>query len=259
MATLIKTYSPGWNSGARSISSIKGDGGASWTVGQSIGIVCGLNDADESTGFTEIDHAFYIESSKYGIIESGAFKASASSFPEGAVFRIERLGGTVRYYVDGSLVYTSLNPSEGEVFVDCSLYFYLDSIIGLDVFDLFYCDVGGGLNPVVGALVESGVEFVRGNIGPLSGSLVLADSSRIVGHLSHLKGIILEDGVTVVRGEFAPATGRADEISITPEYNAIFGYIEPPTGKLFEFAFASGRFYRIGFALYYVIYYLPAF
>jgi len=241
MATLINTYRPGWNSGARSISSIKGDGGASWTVGQSIGIVCGLNDNDGSAGIKEIDHAFYINSSKYRIIESGAFKSSESSFSEGAVFRIERLGGTVRYYVDGSLVYTSLNTSEGEVFVDCSLYFYLDSIIGLEVFDLFYCDVGGGLNPIVGALVESGVEFVRGNVGPISGSLVLADSSRVVGNIPYLKGIILEDGVTVVvvRGEFAPATGRADEISITPEYDAIFGYLEPPTGKLFEFAFSS--------------------
>ena len=245
MQTLIKRYTPGWNSGARSIASISGDGGASWTVGQSIGIVCGLNDFDESAGFTEIDHAFYIASSKYRIIESGSFKTSSSNFSEGDVFRIERLGGTVRYYVDGSLVYTSLKPSEGEVFVDCSLYFYLDSIIGLDVFDIFYCDVEVGFLPMAGVLVESGVEFVRGDIGPLSGSLVLANSSRIEAAISDLKGIILEDGVTIVRGEFAPATGRADEISIIPEYNAVFGVFEPPRGKLFEFAFSgdvSGSF-----------------
>lgn len=124
----VITNAPGWESGARTIAQFDGDGGFTFSVGQCIGIVCGLNGINEGVGFQEIDHAFYITNGKFQIIENGALQTGLESFLPDVVFKITRIGGVVRYYVDDSLIYTSEASSSGPVFLDCSLYHYMDEI-----------------------------------------------------------------------------------------------------------------------------------
>ena len=79
MTTITRTeFSPGWDSGARSIATFAEDGGASFQVGQCIGIVCGLNTLDEGVDYREIQHAFFVASGKYRIIDCICARASPS-------------------------------------------------------------------------------------------------------------------------------------------------------------------------------------
>ena len=131
---VIKTVeTPGWDAGARTLAALSGDGALTFSVGQATGVVCGLNGADEQAHYREIEHAFYIEPRGYRILESGVEKTAKASRPSGAIFRIERVAGVVRYFVDDVPVYTSQTPSGGPVFGDCSLYANGDSIIDVEV------------------------------------------------------------------------------------------------------------------------------
>lgn len=233
--TIVKTaFTPGWDAGARSIASFAQDGGATWQVGQAIGIVCGLNSLDEGADYREIDHAFFMESGHYRIIENGVIKTSTAKYSSDAVFKIERIQGLVYYSIDETLVYTSLHESEGPVFVDCSLYYYLDTIIGLDVYDLPFAYLSGRFKPLTGLMVEAGLELLRGFFEPLTGSLVMADSATWRGEFQPLVGTLVEDGVSALRGEFAPLVGTLEEVVLVPDYTALVGRFEPLYGVLLE-------------------------
>ena len=96
-----------WDAGARSIASLPGNGAFTFTVGQSVGIVCGLNDSNLTVDYREINHAFWIEGHKYRIIESGKFETELALFTPAAVFRIERFESEVQYFIDDVWVFTS--------------------------------------------------------------------------------------------------------------------------------------------------------
>lgn len=130
MAWITKTtLTPGWDAGARSVALLEGDGAYSFSVGPATGIVCGLNSADNDAGYHELDHSFWIEAGTYRIQEGDLAKTVSLTYANSeAIFKIERIGTVVRYYVDAVLVYTSDTSSIGTVFLDCSLYSYLDAI-----------------------------------------------------------------------------------------------------------------------------------
>lgn len=125
-----ETYSnPQFDAGARTVEELTSDGSFTFSVGQATGIVCGLNAVDLDADYLEIEHAFYIENGKVRVVENGVFKTAFSNYTTGAVFKIERIGGVVKYYVDSILKYTSLSASIGTVFLDCSLFAANDTII----------------------------------------------------------------------------------------------------------------------------------
>jgi hypothetical protein len=128
-----------WDAGARSIASLSGNGAFTFTVGQSVGIVCGLNESNLTVDYREINHAFWIEDNQYRIIESGEFKTALALFTPGAVFRIERFEDEVQYLIDDVWVFTSTVPSTGTVFLDASLLAYNDSIIDITCIEEQYC------------------------------------------------------------------------------------------------------------------------
>jgi hypothetical protein len=242
---------PGWDAGARSIETLSADGGYSWRCDQVIGAVVGLNDSDLSTAYQEIKHGFYIESSKARVIESGSFKTSLQPFSIDATFKVERLRGTVRYYVNDSLVYTSLIPSEGVVFLDSSLYSNQDAICSAEIFDYT-------LTP--GGLTEAAIE-----LHPLQTSAWDTDNVGMV-LLHPLEGEGAETFLVVMEAELHPLTmqGSAEDINsasillhplevsgitsddvIIPEFNAAFislapldasGYTEERPGETLEIA-----------------------
>lgn len=124
---------PDWDAGARSIATLEGGGAFSFSVGKAVGIICGLNSLDESADYLEIEHAFYIENGQTRIIENGIYKTAFTAYTTlTSVFKIERIGTSVTYTLDGDLLYTSSLPSTGTVFLDCSLFAKDDTIILLD-------------------------------------------------------------------------------------------------------------------------------
>lgn len=128
---------PQFDAGARSVEELTADGAFTFTVGQATGIICGLNAVDNDADYLEIEHAFYVENGKVRVVENGVFKTAFSNYTTGAVFKIDRIGSTVRYFVNNVLHYTSLLVSTGTVFLDCSLYAANDTVIlgGIEAYD----------------------------------------------------------------------------------------------------------------------------
>ena len=122
-SSFLYDYNLGWNAGARSLGFFSGDGYTEYKVSPSlVAAVAGLNDVDMDAGYDNIDHAFYLANGVARIMEQGADKLYIGPYASGGVFKIDRTGGVVRYYINGVLKYTSENPSSGTVFLDVSMY-----------------------------------------------------------------------------------------------------------------------------------------
>jgi hypothetical protein len=144
-ATLSTDYNLGWNSSSRSISFFNGDGYVEFYVPEStVGAVVGLNNVDVTTSYVDIDHGFYVTRGVARVYENGVEKAYLGFIGPGR-YRVERVAGVVRYYVDGALLYTSALASTGTVFLDSSLY------SGGDLVD----------TPALGGLSSSGAPLPR--------------------------------------------------------------------------------------------------
>ena len=235
MATIVSyEFTPGWDAGARSITSLSGNGSASWKVGQAVGIVCGFNSNDEGAHYIEIEHGFFIESGKYRIIENGDIKTSKVSYGTDAVFKIERINGVVRYYLDDVLVYTSIVNSSGIIFVDCSLYAYLDTIIDLIVTEggIEWIEIQGSFEPLQGILIENEFNIIQGSFEPINGSLTVLDTAYLRNSFSPLTGKLSESGVSYIKGSFEPLEGKLIGLEAISSY--IQGSFEKIVGSLIE-------------------------
>lgn len=167
MPTVNYSYAPGWDSGARTSAGFSGNGSLSFSVGQAIGVVCGLNSANNGQEYTEIQHGFYISGNKYRIIERGVFKTGFAHFDAETIFKVERISKVVKYYLDDVLAYTSLALSDGIVFGDCSLFFYLDSIIDATITILSDYNEANIVLPFGAIGVEGDPNFSAVGLGPL--------------------------------------------------------------------------------------------
>ena len=123
-------YRFGWNAAARSIASFVLNGYAQFQIPAAAqGVTAGLAPAGIVSGIN-IAYAFYVVRGIARIYENGYQRLYLGAYTPGAVFRIERRNGTVSYYIDGALVYTSQIPSTGTLFLDAALYAggdYLDT------------------------------------------------------------------------------------------------------------------------------------
>jgi hypothetical protein len=84
----------------------------------------GLNDGDLDFGYADIDYAFYTypPTGRLMVYEKGVYRGQFGSYADGDTLRISVDAGVVRYFVQGSLVYTSAQPPGSPLRVDTSLY-----------------------------------------------------------------------------------------------------------------------------------------
>jgi hypothetical protein len=115
-----------WDGGASSTKAItSGDGFVQFTVGEANAYrMCGLskgNDANQNYG--ELDYAIYPSASGVlHIYESSIWRAQPGTYAAGDVFRIEIVGGVVKYKQNGVVIYTSTVAPTYPLRVDTSLY-----------------------------------------------------------------------------------------------------------------------------------------
>lgn len=129
-------YSLGWSGGARSVGFFTGDGFAQFKVRALVGGVIGLNDVYLDPGYTNIESAFYFSSGVVRVYENGVQMAALGTYAYGDVFRLERRSGTVRYYRNGTLVYTGLTKRLGAQFLQASLYSGGDEVYDPSIGDI---------------------------------------------------------------------------------------------------------------------------
>lgn len=130
-----------WNSGAHSWQAFNADGYVEFSIAaDAVQCVVGLNQLSSgaSVDYLSIDYAIYAVRGEYRIIENGSFTTSGlSAFTSDSVFKIKRIDGQVRYYLDDVLIYISLVASNNESMVlDASLYFSGDTVTGVSVTNL---------------------------------------------------------------------------------------------------------------------------
>lgn len=123
---ITSTAITGWNnSGAYSLNSLPA-GQDGWIeiripFQNNFEKMVGLADTDADQHYISIDYAFYIQSSLY-IYENGSNKLNLGAFSAGEILRIERVGTTILYKRNGTLVYTSTIASSTSLNADISFY-----------------------------------------------------------------------------------------------------------------------------------------
>ena len=156
--TLVKTATTGWNAGAVSALAIpSGDAFVEFSALETSKTrAAGLSTGDTDQSLGDIDFAIVLEDdATIEIQESGVSRGSFGAYSAGDRFSVEALGGTVRYYRNTTLLYTSaVNPSYPLV-ADTALYDTESTLDDLVVSDLVWT-AGSGVTLAGRSLVKSG-------------------------------------------------------------------------------------------------------
>jgi hypothetical protein len=124
--TLAKTAgSNGWDAGASSTRAIaSGDGYVEFSVSLATDHkICGLNNGDSDTSYSEIDYAIYPNYlSQVYIYEGGNQIGQFGTYTTSDTFRIAISGGKVQYLKNGQLLYEHTTTPTYPLRADTSLY-----------------------------------------------------------------------------------------------------------------------------------------
>jgi len=110
--------------GAASSDSIRWDGAVEFTVQQTNTYrMLGLSNSNADASYQSIGYAIYAASGgRLYVYESGHNRGQVGTYSVGDVLRVERVGSTVYYKRNGSVVYTSNVGSSGVLIADASIY-----------------------------------------------------------------------------------------------------------------------------------------
>jgi len=136
--TLSKTASTGWNAGATGANQpFQGDGAVEWVASETnTARMVGLSYTNVDNSYTSLNYALY--TNHFGNLyafESGVNTRTYGAYQTGDVLRVERVGATIFYSVNGVPFYTSTVPSGGSVFADTSLYHTGSTIQGVKIYN----------------------------------------------------------------------------------------------------------------------------
>ena len=124
-------FNLGWNASAFSVASLTGNLVARFNVrAGSIGVVVGLAAVPEGDGFSNMSHSLAFDRGAISVRELGAVVATGlGTNAAGDVYEIIRMGTDVVYYRNGAVLYRSLVPSDGQVWMDASLFSAGDGVL----------------------------------------------------------------------------------------------------------------------------------
>ncbi|MFZ9943487.1 MAG: hypothetical protein ACO3O0_07755, partial [Bacteroidia bacterium] len=107
--TITKVFSAGWDQGAASYNTVKNGGYLEFkAIETNTARMCGLSANYTASGYASIQFAFYLQASgTLGVYESGANRGNFGTYANGDILRISAESGVVRYFKNGTLLYTS--------------------------------------------------------------------------------------------------------------------------------------------------------
>jgi hypothetical protein len=112
----------GWNAGAVSTRTAKGDTKIEFTCTRSQHTMIGFSKGDSTKSYKDIDCALYCDQGTTRIYEQGRHKYNGDSYSEETMFEQVRKGTSVKYYQDGKLLRTCGVKLGGAVSVDSSIH-----------------------------------------------------------------------------------------------------------------------------------------
>lgn len=112
-----------WDAGAVSTQTISGNGYVQFTTGNATTWrMCGLGSGDSSTSYDDIEFAFYLEGNgNLYVFESGQNRGYFGAYTGTDSLKVATEGGVVKYYRNGTLLYTSALTPQFPLLVDTSL------------------------------------------------------------------------------------------------------------------------------------------
>lgn len=122
---ITKTGASGaFDAGASTVETLDGDGFIEFTVPDTTkDRALGFGYDDANLNYTDIDYAWYLTGGGQVYVRyNGAIVFGPVAYAANDVFRVERVGSTVRFYQNGELRHTSATASVGALRVDSSLY-----------------------------------------------------------------------------------------------------------------------------------------
>ncbi len=116
--------SNGWNNaGLATNGSFSGDGYIEFQIPIKKSLMVGLSSDNSSVSYNTIDYAIYVTSSgNVQIYEAASGKGNQTTYQEGDIFKVERIGSTIYYKKNEVVFYTSSTPSTGDLLGDISIY-----------------------------------------------------------------------------------------------------------------------------------------
>ncbi|MFM7016671.1 MAG: LamG-like jellyroll fold domain-containing protein [Bacteroidota bacterium] len=106
---LTKLGAAGWDAGAISLNKVSNNGFMEFTASETNKArMVGLSATYASSSYTTIQYAIYLQSNAtIGIYESGTSRGTFGAYATGDVLRVAIESGVVKYYRNGTLLYTS--------------------------------------------------------------------------------------------------------------------------------------------------------
>lgn len=141
---LIRLQGVGWDAGASSVEVLAAneDGWLEVTAPlTNTNQIIGFSASDVNQDKNTINYGIYFQQSNYYIYENGIHKKTiyegSGSNPSplgvnpGDFFKIERIGGVIKYYWNGALLYTSSTNTNDALLIDASLYNVNSSLVNI--------------------------------------------------------------------------------------------------------------------------------
>lgn len=227
VAHIMEDFQLGWTGRARSRKTVIGGVRTSFQVPRSVvGAVVGLNTGYSPTGYRDIRFAFYLSNGVARVMQRGEVVHTIGAYVEGAVFRIDRAAGKVRYYVNDTLVYESPNSADA-MHLDAALYSAGDTV---DTPSLTALTEGAGaFLPVSGIASNYLLSAAQGSLSALTGSAGAANSGY--GSLAPVAGVASNYAYSAAHGSFLPLEGLADAGDLVPSYALADGVVTMLTGS----------------------------
>ncbi len=130
---ISKTAPTAWgNGGASSVNVLPAgvDGWIEVPTPKATNILFGVSTTDTDANYTSINYGFLISGSYWNIYENGTRKTNSStSVYQWELLRIERIGTTINYKINGAIVYTSTIASTTSLIADIAIDYIGDSFI----------------------------------------------------------------------------------------------------------------------------------
>lgn len=173
--TVSTGYNLGWNAGGRSIAMFTADGYVQFKVRASVvGVIAGINvydgvDAHYSGNTT--DYAFFLSHGVARIIENGVQGAYLGPYTDATVFKVDRTGTTITYYMDGVSKGTTAGALTAPAWLEASLYSGDDEVFDPSLVQVSAPDLTAQTATLDGVLSEMTFFGTDGVFAELSGVL----------------------------------------------------------------------------------------
>ncbi len=120
---LLKLTATAWDAGAISLNKVSNNGYLEFTASETNKArMIGLSASYGGSSYTTIQYAFYLQNNAViSVYESGTSRGAFGAYAAGDVLRIAIELGVVKYYKNGTLLYTSLVTPSIPLFVNASL------------------------------------------------------------------------------------------------------------------------------------------